>query len=318
LLIRPKVKNTDSEEEEISNCRRVRDGIHEYGKTPASWRKRAETMTIRKITSLTAGINLVLLVLTSVILYISPMGRVAYWANWKFWGLTKVQWGDLHLNLGLLFLLAALLHSYYNWPAIISYLKNRARTLTIFTGDSSVALALTLLVGLGTFFMGPPMSTVINFGATLKDAAAERYGEPPYGHAELSSLELFVKKVGLDLERTKKILLQRGVRFENEQQSILAIAENNNLSPKELYDIMKEAAAQAGGSFPASPEPGFGRKKLADICKAYNLQTADVLSAMEKQGITADPDRSLKENADANNVDSRELFEIMKSVANGA
>ena len=275
-------------------------------------------MTIRKITSLTAGINLVLLVLTSVVLYITPMGRVAYWANWKFWGLTKAQWGDLHLNLGLIFLLAALFHSYYNWPAIISYLRNRARTLTVFTGDFSAALVLTLVVGLGTFFMVPPMSTVIDFGTTLKDMAAKRYGEPPYGHAELSSLELFVKRVGLDLEGSKKILLQAGIRFDNDQQSILAIAEDNNLSPNELYGIMRQEAVQAGNAFPASPEPGFGKKTLADLCAAYNLEATAVLGAMEKRGITADPARSLKENADANNVDSRELFEIMKSVANGS
>jgi hypothetical protein len=55
-----------------------------------------------------------------------------------------------------------------------------------------------LVVGVGTYFQVPPMSTVIDFGESFKDAAAEKYGEPPYGHAELSSLKVFVKKMNLE------------------------------------------------------------------------------------------------------------------------
>jgi len=67
-------------------------------------------MNMRKITSLTMLISFVLLVLTSVILYIVPQGRVAYWADWHLLGLSKSQWGNLHINLGFLFLLAGFLH----------------------------------------------------------------------------------------------------------------------------------------------------------------------------------------------------------------
>ena len=63
-------------------------------------------MTMRKITSLTASLSFVLMVATSVILYIVPQGRVAYWADWRLWGLTKTQWGEIHINVGLLFLLS--------------------------------------------------------------------------------------------------------------------------------------------------------------------------------------------------------------------
>jgi hypothetical protein len=48
-------------------------------------------MNIRKITSLTAFISFFVVVLTSVILYIAPQGRVAYWADWKLMAL----WGYL-------------------------------------------------------------------------------------------------------------------------------------------------------------------------------------------------------------------------------
>ena len=66
-------------------------------------------MKIRRITSLTASVAFLLMLLTSIILYIVPQGRVAYWADWRLWGLTKTDWGNIHINMGLLFLIALLL-----------------------------------------------------------------------------------------------------------------------------------------------------------------------------------------------------------------
>lgn len=69
--------------------------------------------------------------LTSIILYIVPQGRVAYWSNWQLWGLSKTQWGNIHVNIGILFLIAISFHIYYNWKPILFYLKNPARQLKI-------------------------------------------------------------------------------------------------------------------------------------------------------------------------------------------
>jgi len=81
-------------------------------------------LKIRRITSLTASVAFLLMLLTSIILYIVPQGRVAYWADWRLWGLTKTDWANIHMNMGLLFLIALSLHIYYNWKPLISYLKN--------------------------------------------------------------------------------------------------------------------------------------------------------------------------------------------------
>ena len=83
-------------------------------------------MTLRKITSLTATLSFVLTVVTSTILYLVPQGRVAYWADWRMWGLSKTQWGDIHINVGLLFLLALCVHIYYNWKPLVVYLETGA------------------------------------------------------------------------------------------------------------------------------------------------------------------------------------------------
>jgi hypothetical protein len=105
-------------------------------------------------------VSFVLLILTSIILYIEPQGRVAYWSDWRLWGLSKTQWGDLHLNLGALFLLAGIFHLVYNWKAITAYLKDKARQLRIFTANFNLAVAVTLFVAAGTLLDIPPMSTL--------------------------------------------------------------------------------------------------------------------------------------------------------------
>jgi len=52
------------------------------------------------------------MLLTSIILFIVSQGRVAYWPGWRLWGLTKTDWGNIHINLGLLLLIALFLHIY--------------------------------------------------------------------------------------------------------------------------------------------------------------------------------------------------------------
>lgn len=274
-------------------------------------------MNLRKITSLTMLISFVLLVVTSIILYIVPQGRVAYWADWKLWGLTKSQWGDLHINLGFLFLLAGFLHIVYNWKAIIAYLRDKSRQLNIFTANFNVALLLTLVVALGTYFQIPPMSTVINISDTIKDAAAEKYGEPPYGHAELSSLKLFARQTNLDLNQAMDLLTQAGIKFDGEQEKLIDIAKKNNVSPKKLYEIMlpakKETETTAG--LPDAPPAGFGRQPLAEVCTRYGLNMPTILRELKKQGITADPAKTIKEIAADNDMDPHALFEVLHGVA---
>jgi len=82
------------------------------------------------------------MVLTSTILYIVPQGRVTNWADWRLWGLSKTDWGNIHINMGLLFLISLFLHIYFNWKPLLSYLKNKARQVKVLTPEFNIALAI--------------------------------------------------------------------------------------------------------------------------------------------------------------------------------
>ncbi len=270
-------------------------------------------MNMRKITSLTMLISFVLELVTSVILYIVPQGRVAYWSDWRLWGLTKSQWGDLHINLGILFLLAAFLHLFYNWKPMIAYMKNKAKELKVFTADFNIALIVSVIVCLGTFFNIPPMSTVLDFSESIKDAAAKQYGEPPYGHAELSSLKLFARKTDLDLEAAKTLLNEAGIKGVDDQITLGELAKINQTTPKALFAIMNPALVKndGEGSFPDSPPSGFGHKTLAEICSTYTLNIPTVIRDLAGKGITARPEQTFKEIAADNDTDPHALFEVL-------
>ncbi len=274
--------------------------------------ERIYAMKIRKITSLTALSSFILLLVTIVALYVAPQGRVAYWADWHLWGLTKTDWGNIHINLGLLFLLSILLHIYYNWKPIVSYLKNKAKQVRVFTKEFTTAFLITIVVAVGTYFLTPPFHWVMEYNEFLKDSAARKYGEPPYGHAELSSLKTFSSKMGFDLPSAADRLKKAGIEFDGLEQTIQEVARLNRMSPKALYAVMQPVASpDAVKKMPDLPPPGIGRRSLADICQEYNLNIPAVLRTLSENDITAAADLSFKEIAAQNNKNPIDIYDIL-------
>lgn len=277
-------------------------------------------MTLRKITSLTATLSFIITVVTSIILYIVPQGRVAYWADWRLWGLSKEQWGEIHINVGLLFLLALMLHLYYNWKPLTVYLKDRSRQLKIFTPSFNVALLICVATTVGTLFMVPPFSWVLDLNAALKDSGAAKYGEPPYGHAELSSLSIFAKKVAIDPQDAIDRLRKAGMQVTDGRQTLKALATINQTTPKALYALMSagEVEPAAGPQrLPDSPPPGTGRLSLAELCRTYGLDVPAVLAALKTRNISAGADDSLREIAARHGMGPADLYEAIRAAADG-
>ena len=160
------------------------------------------------------------------------------------------------------------------------------------------------------------MSTVIHWGEVIKDAGAVKYGEPPYGHAELSSFKLFCKKQNIDLEHAKILLAQANIRFDNDDQSIGDLAKMNSKSPKDIFEIIKPAEIKTDKIvFPDVPFPGFGRKKLAEICSEYNLHIPVIIRALSENGVTSEPAMSIIEIAEKNGKEPMTIFELIREAA---
>ena len=272
-------------------------------------------MNMRKITSLTALISFVLLLVTSIILYILPSGRVAYWAGYRLWSLSKEDWGSVHINLGFLLLISILLHIYYNWKPMISYMKNRSKQLRIFTPDFNVSLVVTLIVFFGTLAGVPPMSSIINLGDSITDKANLVYGEPPYGHAELSPLADFAYKVKVDLDESLVKLKAAGIKVESSAQTMEAIAHANGISPQQVYAAIKPKNKSVESTMPEEAPGGTGNRTLAQICEMYQLNPDAIVQGLAEQNISAEPGQAMKEIAAANGLDPHGVYAAIYALA---
>jgi hypothetical protein len=277
-------------------------------------------MKIRKITSLTASLAFALMVLTSIIAYITPQGRVAYWADWRLWGLTKTDWGNIHINLGLLFLIALFLHIYYNWKPLISYLKNKAKQIKVFTPEFNSALVIVIAFVVGTHFLVPPFSWVMSLNAHFKDRGAEKFGEPPYGHAELSSLRTFTQKMNLDLAKSMELLDKAGYAVENSDMTLKIIGRQYNIAPQSIYATIKTAGiitaqkSESSSGLPESAPPGTGKLTLAHFCTQFDLNLKWVVRELKKQGVDASEELTLKKIAVQNKTTPTDLYERIRNI----
>lgn len=163
---------------------------------------------MRKITSLTALLSFVVLILNSVILYIMPQGRVAYWADWHLWGLDKPAWGNQHIIVGVLFLVAIFMHIYYNWKLIISYFKNKARDLKFFTKVKT-------LVRRSGYDLNQSMDSLTKAGIKFEN-----------------------KSQTLDPAGALQKLSAKGIPAKSDDK-LKKLAEEYKLNPSDIYEIMK-------------------------------------------------------------------------------
>ncbi|MBW2476544.1 MAG: DUF4405 domain-containing protein [Deltaproteobacteria bacterium] len=267
---------------------------------------------IRKTISLTALLSFILLMLTSIILYIVPAGRVAYWADYHLWGLTKTTWGDLHINLGFLFFVTILIHTYLNWKAITTYMKNKTKDLRVFTVEFNLALIITLAFSVGTLYEVPPFSSILQLGEKISAEANAFYGEPPYGHAELSSLQTFSNKMGLDLAQSMNRLNNSGISFENSGQTLKEIAYLNNLSPNDIYLVISPLPERIK-TFPKEPPAGLGKRPLIDLCQEYSVNIKSVLSILTNNDIEAMETMSIRAIANLAGKDPFATYELIRS-----
>ncbi len=217
-------------------------------------------MKIRRIISLTVVLSFIFLGLSGLMLFLSPQGRVAYWAGWTLFGLTKDQYSAVHTTVMVLFLTTGIWHIVLNWRPIVGYLKDRSKKIRVFTPESSVALGLSLAFLIGPLVRVPPFEQFLNAGEDIKAYWESTRGSPPWGHAEESRLDAFCRRIVdfqrwegegaviVDCEEAQVALVGAGMVLEGPTQQLIDIAQANGTTPQAIADIVLSVAR------PATPE----------------------------------------------------------------
>nr|WP_321267400.1 DUF4405 domain-containing protein [uncultured Sulfurimonas sp.] len=263
-------------------------------------------IVVKKVISLTLAFSFLIMSLTGIMLYIVPKGKVAYWADWKMFGLSKTQYGDIHTTSMILFLVITIWHIYYNWKPLINYIKDSTKKITFLKKELIIALILNLLFVGGTLMNMQPFQSVLDVGENIKEYWEKEYGSPPYGHAEESSLKSFCKKLGVDANSAMELLKAKNIKVTSQMQTLLDISKENNIAPKVIYDIVssKQQASSTNEKINS-----LGKKTLNDLANMGKINLEKSIDFLEKNGFNASADTNVKEAASALEVTPRELYE---------
>ena len=194
---------------------------------------------IKKTTSLTLALSGLVLLISSIALYIGPPSHVGHFSPWRFWGLSKHHWGAVHLNGGVLFCITMLIHVYYNWKLLISYVKRKEnRTPARSYVPVVLSLLLTLFVCTGSYHNAAPMKQIMDCARGLKIKFVQKYGSPPYGTSSAYPVTVIAGYMGWNPKAAVKRLHDNKIVVDSPSQPLIEVARNNRTSIGHLLDIM--------------------------------------------------------------------------------
>lgn len=278
---------------------------------------RKNKQSLRSLTAFLVTWAFIVLTITGIILYIVPQGRIAYWIHWSLAGMDKEQWGWVHMMFGGVFIITGILHLYFNWKPFKKYFADRVKGHFELKQEIIIATVLTIAIFIVSVFNLPPASWVIELNSQIKDAwVTSPELEPPYGHAEEASLSGISKKMNFDINKVINALHTQGIEFENKKDSIDAIARHNNMTPMEIYEIIrvhKLPVLQKNMALLSPDEieekfsgTGIGRKTIYEVCQLLGVDLAIGIKRLQKAGISVkgtDKARAVAEKYERSPID---------------
>lgn len=193
---------------------------------------------IRRTTSLALLLSGVILVVSSVALFIAPPAHVAFFSAWRLAGLSKPQWNALHLVGGVFFILGVLLHTFYNWRAMMLYLRGRERRVAVFTTPFITALVLTAAMCVCSILFLPPARQIMHLGHTINQKHLRTYSVFPCGDLKMYTLTKVSRYLGVDTNWLVDVLQENGIAVSSIKQSIYEIAQQNGIAPQSVLNVI--------------------------------------------------------------------------------
>jgi len=259
--------------------------------------------------------SFLIILISGIVLYIAPPGRVSNWTNWVLFGFSKAGWQAIHTIFSLTFVFLSVFHLIvFNWKVLWFYFVSKTSKGLNKQKELFASLALIIIVFSGTYFNIQPIKAVIDFGEWTTESWETKEDQAPIPHAELLTIrELSEKYVRVSADSILLIIKQKGLKADSIGQSILTISELNNITPARLYAIISpENSIDTLKTKDKLQTQGFGRKTITEVAKELGKDVNDVIEVLRKNGIKANPTDKLKEVAESADKTPIEILELVK------
>lgn len=279
----------------------------------------------RAMTSMMTTGGFLIMGVTGLMLFATPEGRLAYWVDWSLGGLTKEEWGAIHVTSSLLFLIAGFVHLWFNWRQFVAYLRHRFQQRVSIRPEAPVAGVFLAVLVAGTLWGVPPFTWVLDLSAAIKASwSVDASLEPPFGHAEEASLDTMALRTATPVATIVAAIRDAGFTVEATTDTLRRVADRNGVSPAEIWvEVVKRAPSvvpppvDAGAAW--TPElveqrfegAGFGAKTLEQVATELKLPLDDILKRLADAGIEAGGGDRLKAVAEDAKATPTELLKVI-------
>ena len=275
---------------------------------------RGKKFSWRAFTSLYMTFSFLVMIISGIILYLAPAGRIAKWTHIYILGLEKEQWQAIHTIFTFIFVIAGGFHLWYNWKPFMSYLRNKWHSTITLRKELYVSTIFTVFIFTFTLLSLPPFSTVMDWGEALTESWESEETEPPVPHAEAMTFNELAQTINKPVESLIASLKAQNI-IVKEDEVVKDAAGRYNLSPMELFKKMQTTKARTADSPYAGS--GLGRKTLQEVCQTLNINLEDALNRLADNGIEADAQTKLKDIAKAYDKKPIDIMEMINPQSKG-
>lgn len=226
----------------------------------------------------------VAMLISGLVLYVSPPGRVAHSTGWQLLGLGKEQWEAVHTLFSYTGTIFGIAHLVLNWKVLLNYLRSRTHRAYRLRAELVIALLLTIIVGVGSALHLPPFGAVMDWSETLKDSWDTRAVLP----------------------------------ITSEEHEEEAIPTHETVTEEHAEEIIptQEAATEEYGSGGAGT--GWGQFTVGELCAQEGIPVADGLAHLEEYGMKTDASSRIRTLADSSSYAPSEVADIVRGLEPGA
>lgn len=274
--------------------------------------KKRKPFNGKGLTSFVVFLSFVVMTVTGVVLYVTPMGRIAHWTHWTVLGLDKEEWAAVHITSSLLFMVAAIIHLYYNWTIFWCYFKMRFEKGFNLKREFAVAVVLCAVFTAGGIWEFWPIGYVVTWNEDIKDYWERVSAHPPVPHAEDWTIIELAERTDTSIDVIIARFEAEGYVVKSANETLAEISSENGVSPNALFALLDATRGGGGQGDGYRSGAGLGRRTLAEYCRERDVSVEDVLKKLMDAGIPAKADQKMKTIADSAGITPGELAAIIE------